>query len=113
MDRILGHEGRVAASEMPRVIYTQRALEDLVRLREFLQEKSPEAADKAKATLLQSLASLALFPESHQPVPDMPFHRELVIKFGARGYVARYRYERGGGVVVLLVQHQREDLISG
>ena len=43
----------------------------------------------------------------------MPFHRELVIKFGARGYVARYRYERGGDVVVLLVRHQREDLIYG
>lgn len=97
---------------MPHVIYTQRALEDLIRLREFLQDKSPEAADKAKATLLQSLASLGRFPESHKPVPDMPFHRELVIKFGARGYVARYRYERGGHVVVLLVRHQREDLIS-
>ena len=97
---------------MPHVIYTQRALEYLIRLREFLQDKSPEAADKAKATLLQNLASLGLFPESHKPVPDMPFHRELVIKFGARGHVARYRYERGGDVVVLLVRHQREDLIS-
>lgn len=97
---------------MPRVIYTQRALEDLVRLRKFLQDKSPEAADKAKATLLQSLASLERFAELHKPVPDLPFHRELVIKFGARGYVARYRYERGGDVVVLLVRHQREDLTS-
>lgn len=98
---------------MPRIIYTQRALEDLVRLREFLQGKSSDAADKAKATLVQSLASIRNFPESHKPVLDMPFHRELVIKFGARGYVARYRYERGGDVVVLLVRHQREDLISG
>lgn len=97
---------------MPHVIYTQRALEDLIRLREFLQDKSPEAAEKAKATLLQNLASLGHFPESHKPVPDMPFHRDLVIKFGARGYVARYRYERGGDVVVLLVRHQREDLTS-
>lgn len=43
----------------------------------------------------------------------MPFHRELVIKFGARGYVVRYRCERGADVVVLRVPHQREDLISG
>ena len=98
---------------MPHVIYTQRALEDLIRLREFLLDKSPEAANKAKATLLQSLTSIGHFPESHKPVPDMPFHRELVIKFGSHGYVARYRYQRGGDVVVLLVRHQREDLISG
>ena len=95
----------IGPAQIPRITYTQRALEDLVWLREFLQDKSPEAAEKAKATLLQSLASLGYFLESHQPVTDMPFHRERVIKFGARGYVARYRYERGGDVVVLLVRH--------
>ena len=108
MGAIVGQRDRDALAEMPRVIYTQPALDDLIRLREFLTEKSPEAANKARDTLLAALKSLALFPESNQPVPDLPFHREMVIAFGARGYVARYRYERGGDVVVLRIRHQRE-----
>lgn len=94
---------------MPRVILTELALGDLVRLREFLAEKSPAVAEKAKTQLLGSLKTLALFPESNKPVPKVPHQRELVIKFGARGYVARYRFERGGDVVVLRVRHQREE----
>jgi plasmid stabilization system protein ParE len=94
---------------MPRVIFSEAALEDLVRLREFLASRSPEAAEKAKSQVLHGLKSLAQFPESNKPVNNMPHQRELVIKFGARGYVARYRYERGGDVVVLRLRHQRED----
>lgn len=94
---------------MPRVIFTELALGDLVRLREFLAGKSPVVAEKAKTQLLESLKTLALFPESNKPVPNVPHQRELVIKFGARGYVARYRFERGGDVVVLRVRHQREE----
>ena len=105
----MGHGDRTPRAEMPRVIYTQPALDDLIRLREFLTEKSPDAANKARDTLLAALKSLAQFPESNKPVPDLPFHRELTVKFGARGYVARYRYERGNDVVVLRIRHQRED----
>lgn len=94
---------------MPRVIFTEPALGDLIRLHANLSEKSPEAADKAKGLLLQSLNALSQFPEANKPVANMPHQRELVIKFGARGYVARYRYERGGDVVVLRLRHQRED----
>lgn len=94
---------------MPRVVLTEAALGDLVRLRDFLVEKSPEAAERAKGQLVQSLNALSQFPESNKPVPNMPHQRELVIKFGARGYVARYRYERGEDVVVLRLRHQREE----
>ena len=38
----------------------------------------------------------------------MPYHREVVIKFAALGYVARYRYAPGGDIVVLRIRHQRE-----
>jgi len=95
---------------MPRLIITKPALEDLIRLRAFLSEKSPEAGDRAKQKILQNLRGLPLFPEAHRPVQDMPHHRELIIKFGASGYVARYRYEQGGDVVVLRIRHQREDI---
>jgi plasmid stabilization system protein ParE len=93
---------------MPRLVVTQKALEDLIRLCAFLSAKSPEASERAKQKILQSLRALPLFPEAHRPVHDLPYHRELVIQFGASGYVARYRYEPGGDVVVLRVRHQKE-----
>ena len=95
---------------MPRLIITQPALEDIIRLRAFIAEKSPQAGDRAKQKILQDLRGLTLFPEAHRPVHDMPHHRELVIKFGASVYVARYRYRQGENVVILRIRHQKEDL---
>lgn len=92
----------------PRLIYAQSALRDLQRLHDFLQTKSPEAAIKARDALLTSLATLPHLPEGHRPVQDMLGHREMVIKFGATGYVARYHYQKGSDVVVLFIKHQRE-----
>ena len=36
---------------MPRVIFTERALQDLKRLRDFLKSKAPEAAKRAGLTI--------------------------------------------------------------
>lgn len=94
---------------MTRVIYTQPALQDLIRLRAFLATKSSAAASKAKRAIIDTLTALPNFPESHKPVASQAHQRELVIKFGSMGYIARYRYERGGDVVVLRIRHQRED----
>jgi plasmid stabilization system protein ParE len=58
--------------------------------------------------ILASLNSLIDFPEANRPVSEVPGHRELVIKFGSGGYVARYHYTFGSDVVVLFVKHQRE-----
>lgn len=93
---------------MPRLIFSENAIRDLIRMQEFLREKSPEAALRARDTILASLNSLIDFPEANRPVSEMPGHRELVIKFGSGGYVARYHYTLGSDVVVFFVKHQRE-----
>jgi len=93
---------------MPRLIFSENAIRDLIRMQEFLREKSPEAALRARNTILASLNSLIDFPEANRPVSEVPGHRELVIKFGSGGYVARYHYTFGSDVVVLFVKHQRE-----
>ncbi len=93
---------------MPQVIFTADAVGDLLRLREFLLGKSPEAAQRGKAAIVESIQRLALMPEAHRPVADLPHTRELVIKFGATGYLARYRYQRGGDIYILRIRHQRE-----
>ena len=93
---------------MPGLIASRLALQDLERLRQFLREKSPAASEKAAKAIREGLQRIKGNPEGHRPVADMPYHRELVIKFGALGYVARYRYAPGGDIVVLRIRHQRE-----
>ena len=45
-----------------------------------------------------------------RPVEDYDDLRELVIEFGATGYLALYRFEPSRNVVTILaIKHQRED----
>ena len=45
-----------------------------------------------------------------RPVEDHGDLRELVIDFGASGYLALYRFEpRLDAVTILAIKHQRED----
>jgi len=45
-----------------------------------------------------------------RPVEDHDDLRELVIDFGASGYLAMYRFERTlDAVTILAIKHQRED----
>ena len=49
-------------------------------------------------------------PLTGRPVEDSEDLRELVIDFGASGYLAHYRFEPTlDTVTVLVIKHQRED----
>lgn len=97
------------SSAPPLLRFTPESLADLQRLREFLRNKSPDAAQRAQQTLLQAIESLQRMPQAHRPVPDQADQRELIVKFGAQGYVVRYHYQPGSEIVVLRMWHQRED----
>ena len=94
---------------MSRVILTRAAQRDLERLRKFLHDKNPQASRRAAQAIKDGIKKIALQPEGHRPVPDMPYHRELVIDFGSRGYIARYYYQPGGDILILRIKHQLED----
>ena len=93
---------------MSQLIFSREALRDLTRLSDFLATKDKAVARRAGVTIIASLEAMMKSPEAYRPVQDRPTERELVIKFGATGYLARYRYERGGDVYVLRVWHQLE-----
>jgi plasmid stabilization system protein ParE len=93
---------------MPRLIYTENAIRDLKRVHDFLQDKNPQAASRARDVILAALNSLTDYPAANRPVEEIPNQRELVIKFGAGGYVARYHYESDADVIILFIKHQRE-----
>jgi plasmid stabilization system protein ParE len=93
-----------------RVRYTRGAREDLQRLYGFLLEHDLQAAHRAREAIGKGVEFLRDFPFTcRKATPDNPFLRELVIPFGAGGYVALFEIEDNGTVTILAIRHQRED----
>lgn len=96
-----------------RVRFTEEAEDDLARLYEYVltrNESDWALADRALEAIRHGIRSLELTPFSfRKATPDNPFLREIVIPFGASGYVALYEIDNDENVTVLAVRHQRED----
>lgn len=93
-----------------RVRYTRAAREDLRRLYGFLLEQDLQAAERAREAIGRSVELLRNFPFTcRKALPDNPFLRELLIPFGAAGYVALFEIEDDETVTILALRHQRED----
>ncbi len=93
-----------------RIRFTPEAEDDLLRLYDFLLEKDLDAATSALAAIRAGVELLALSPFScRKAVPHNPLLRELLIPFGAAGYVALFEIEGPTTVTILAIRHQRED----
>jgi plasmid stabilization system protein ParE len=96
-----------------RVRFTQDAQADLERLYDFILQR--DDADRSIATraldaIRNGIALLETSPFScRKAAPGNAFLRELVISFGAAGYVALFEIDNAKTVTVLAVRHQRED----
>ncbi len=88
---------------------------DLERLFDFLldQADTTEDLDRAQTAIDAVRATvqhrLAITPFSFRKAARNPAQRELIIPFGAAGYVALYEIVSVSKVVVLAVRHQREE----
>ena len=95
------------------VRFTEEAEADLVRLYEFILVKDEadwSLAARALEGIKNALRGLALSPFSYRKASaGNPFLRELVIPFGASGYVALFEIDDEKTVTVLAVRHQLED----
>lgn len=95
---------------MPHVRLSARAQSDLSRLHSFLLEKDANAAKRAMLAIREAFMPLKNSPMIGRPVEDRVGLRELVIDFGASGYLAMYRFEPPlDAVTILAIKHQRED----
>lgn len=92
----------------PNLIWEPGAIEDLSRLREFIQPHNPKAASNAAQRIIEAGNLLLDHPHLGHPMDDMPEFNELFIPFGQRGYVMRYRVE-DQKIIILRVWHGRED----
>lgn len=93
-----------------RIRFTKEAREDLKRLYAFLLKKDHRAAAQALTAIQQAIEALKLFPYTcRKALGDNPFLRELVIHFGAHGYVALFEIEDEQTITIIAVRHQREE----
>ena len=95
-----------------RVRFTPEAEADLLGLFDFLLEQDAAAAEKARAAIAKAVELLEVFPFTCRKAmggDGNPFLRELIIPFGASGYVALFEIENSDTVTVLAVRHQREE----
>jgi len=87
--------------------YAPRALSDLERLRNFLAQSNPGAAERTVELILTAVEILRQHPLIGRTVESGL--RELVISRGKSGYLALYRYdEERNRVLLLSIRHQRE-----
>jgi plasmid stabilization system protein ParE len=93
-----------------RIRFTPDAEDDLLRLYDFLLEKDLAAAESALEAVRNGVELLSLSPFSCRKAgAGNPLLREIVIPFGASGYVALFEIEGPSTVTVVAVRHQRED----
>jgi toxin ParE1/3/4 len=83
--------------------FSESAIQDLIRLREFIAVHNPKAAERISLRLRQAIAKLVLNPDIGRSVPEFESVRELV----AGDYVVRYlRLE--DVIFILRIWHGKE-----
>ena len=90
------------------IVFSPDALEDVARLRSFLDQNNLRAAQRAMTLMFTAIERLQDFPDRGRGTDD-PGIRQIVLKFGASGYVVRYAVlPESGDIVITRVWHGRE-----
>jgi plasmid stabilization system protein ParE len=89
------------------IVYSARSLTHLERAFEFLRKGNPEAAVAAAQAIRSAIDNLGAHPLLGRRIHgDI---RELVISYGATGYIALYRFlVPQDEIRMLAIRHQRE-----
>jgi plasmid stabilization system protein ParE len=90
-----------------KIVWLPEPLEDVQRLRSFLEDKNPTAATRAGHVLQAGAKQLAGFPEIGFPMNDGTDRRELFLPFGTGSYVLRYIIDKQT-VVIIRAWHSKE-----
>jgi len=93
---------------MPGIVWLPTAIKDIQRLRLFLENKSPNSAQRAVVKMLTGAEILTLYPEAGIPLNDGTDRRELVLPFGSGAYVLRYLIENQT-VFIVRAWHSKEN----
>ena len=90
-----------------KLTYSHEAVGDLIRLREFIEIKNPEAAQRVAESLRNGISQLKSFPYLGVEVelaPDSEMIRDLIIG----KYISRYLIHEKQ-IYILRIWHHREE----
>lgn len=92
---------------MREIIWLDSAVNDVVRLKQFIAKENPDAAKKAAQAIKSATQQLIETPSIGKPVTDLPQYRDLFTRFGAGGYIIRYRIHMET-IYISHIRHYRE-----
>ena len=88
------------------ILLSPDAVDDIERLRSFLDPSNPDAARRALASIWAAIDRLQEFPDLGMPTGDTNI-RQIVIRFGAS--IVRYaRLREDGNILITRIWHGRE-----
>jgi plasmid stabilization system protein ParE len=90
-----------------RIEWLESAIFDLQRLKDFILPHNKEAAQRAFRIIRTAVAPLEANPRIGKPVEGLPDAHDLIIPFGASGYVLRYHIQ-GDAIFIIAVKHCKE-----
>ena len=90
------------------ILLSPDAVEDVERLRAFLDQNNPDAVRRALASIWTAIERLQEFPELGMPTEDADI-RQIVVRFGSSGYIVRYAVlPEDGNIFITRIWHGRE-----
>jgi plasmid stabilization system protein ParE len=90
------------------ILLSPDAVEDVERLRAFLDQNNPGVARRALAVIWTAIDRLQEFPDIGMRTEDADI-RQIVVRFGASGYIVRYAAVPGDGdILITRIWHGRE-----
>lgn len=89
------------------LVWSPAARRDLVRLRQFIEPHNPAAARRAASALRKAGDLLREQPGIGKRIEGRD-DRELIVPFGKRAYLLRYRLHEDT-IVILRIWHGREE----
>ena len=92
---------------MQRLVWLDSAVDDVVRFKKFIARENPGAAKRAATAIKNTAQRLTELPESGKPVKEPLHYRDISIRFGAGGYILRYRVYQDT-IYMVHVRHYRE-----
>jgi plasmid stabilization system protein ParE len=90
------------------ILLSPDAVDDVERLRAFLDQSNPDAARRALASIWTAIERLQEFPDLGMTTED-PDIRQIVLRFGSSGYIVRYAAPPAdGNILITRIWHGRE-----
>lgn len=93
---------------MRKITWLESAVDDVARLRAFIAKNNPSAAKNAALAIKSAVKQLMQNPSIGKQVTDLSPYRDLLTRFGAGGYVIRYRLH-DNTIYIVHVRHYREN----